>query len=151
LQEDALFLSMFNTAKESSMSATFPPGTSENGPDNSGRPSFPGKHYSDSLSASRHSSAESLRADLNNMKSDLDTLITRAASLSERELSEAYARMMTKFGSIRYAAKGMAAEAGRQLNQGVDLTSDYVKSKPLQSVALAAGAGLVLGMIVARR
>ncbi|MBC7489768.1 MAG: DUF883 domain-containing protein, partial [Glaciimonas sp.] len=88
-----------------------------------------GKSYSESMSASRHQNAESLRADLNSLKSDLDTLISRAASLSERELSEAYARMMTKFGSIRYAAKGVAAEATRQLNQGVDKTSDYVKSK----------------------
>jgi len=133
------------------MSASFPSGPTENGPDISARPAMAGKGYSDTLSASRHQSADSLRADLNNLKSDLDTLLSRAATLSERELSEAYARMMTKFGSIRHAAKGMAAEAGRQLNQGVDITSDYVKAKPLQSVAIAAGAGLVLGMMMSHR
>ncbi len=94
---------------------------------------------------------ESLRQDLTKLKTDLDTLLAQASNLSERELSDAYARMMTKFSSMRFAAKGIAAEATRQLNQGVDKTSDYVKAKPLQSVAMAAGLGLMLGILLARR
>ena len=94
---------------------------------------------------------ESLRQDLIKLKTDLDTLLAQASNLSERELSDAYARMMTKFSSMRFAAKGIAAEATRQINQGVDKTSDYVKAKPLQSVAMAAGLGLMFGILIARR
>ena len=94
---------------------------------------------------------ESLRQDLTKLKTDLDTLLAQASNLSERELSDAYARMMTKFSTMRFAAKGIAAEATRQINQGVDKTSDYVKAKPLQSVAMAAGLGLMFGILIARR
>ena len=132
------------------MSANSPPGTGDNGVETS-RPSVPTKSSYGDNGASRKQSSEKLRAELVSLKSDLDNLVGRAANLSERELSEAYARLMTRFGSMRYAAKGMAAEAGRQLNQGVDMTSDYVKTRPLQSVAIAAAVGLMLGMMMTRR
>ena len=132
------------------MSANFPSGTSDNGAEPVSRGGSTARTVSEDRQPARHS-AESLRSDLSNLKTDLDMLLSRAGNLSERELSEAYARMMTKFSSMRFAAKGIAAEAGRQLNQGVDLTSDYVKAKPLQSVALATGIGLLLGMLMTRR
>lgn len=99
----------------------------------------------------QYRTGESLRQDLTKLKTDLDTLLAQASNLSERELSDAYARMMTKFSSMRFAAKGIAAEATRQINQGVDKTTDYVKAKPLQSVAMAAGLGMMLGILIARR
>jgi ElaB/YqjD/DUF883 family membrane-anchored ribosome-binding protein len=58
--------------------------------------------------------------------------------------------MMAKFSSVRYAARGMASEASRQLNRSVETTTEYVKEKPMQSVAVAAGAGLLLGMLFKR-
>lgn len=134
------------------MSANFPSGKSENGADNTARASAAGTTtYEAGRPMGRPAGAENLRQELGNLKNDLDNLVSKASGLSERELSEAYARMMTKFSSMRFAAKGIAAEASRQLNQGVDITSDYVKAKPLQSVAMAAGFGLVLGMLMPRR
>lgn len=96
-------------------------------------------------------SAASLRSDLSNMKNDLDALVNRASSLSDDELRQAHAQMMAKFSSMRYAAKGLASEASRQFNRGMETTTDYVKDKPMQSVAVAAGAGLLLGMLLKRR
>ena len=133
------------------MSATFPSGKPDNGADNTARASSTTGNYEAGRTVSRQPSAENLRQELGYLKNDLDNLLARASDLSERELSEAYARMMTKFSSMRFAAKGIAAEASRQLNQGVDMTTDYVKAKPLQSVAIAAGTGLVLGMLMSRR
>lgn len=89
----------------------------------------------------------SLRTELSNLKSDLDTLLGRATNMSEAELSAEHARLMAKFSSVKSAARGMAAQANRQFTQGVDVTTDYVKEKPLQSVAVAAGVGMVLGLL----
>jgi ElaB/YqjD/DUF883 family membrane-anchored ribosome-binding protein len=44
----------------------------------------------------------------------------------------------------------MAGQAQEQLNRGVDMTSEYVKERPMQAVAIAAGIGLVLGAITRR-
>lgn len=93
----------------------------------------------------------SLRTELSDLKSDLDTLIGRATNLTDAELHQEYARLMAKFSSLRAAAKGVASQAGEQINRGMDATSGYVREKPLQSVAVATGLGMMLGMLFHRR
>lgn len=94
--------------------------------------------------------ATRMRDDLSNLKSDLDALMSHASTLNENELSEARDRILARFSSMRYAAKGIAEQAGRQFNQGRDMTVDYVREKPLQSVAIAAGVGLLIGAMMRR-
>lgn len=91
-----------------------------------------------------------LREELASMKRDLDALIGRASTLSDRELSRARDQLMSRFTSMRHAAKGMAVDARQQLDRGVDVTSDYVREKPFQSVAIAAAAGMLLGALLRR-
>lgn len=129
------------------MSANFPSGLSESGVDTTGRATTT---VHTTYESAAKQAGTTLRSDLALLKNDLDHLLSRASTLSDRELSEAYARMMTKFSSLRFAAKGMAVEARQQFNQGVDKTSEYVKDRPLQSVALASGFGLVLGLLMRR-
>ena len=92
-----------------------------------------------------------LREELSDLKSDLDALMSHATTLTENELREARDRIMVRFSSMRYAAKGMADQASKQLTQGMDVTIDYVRERPLQSVAIAAGIGALIGLILIRR
>jgi ElaB/YqjD/DUF883 family membrane-anchored ribosome-binding protein len=101
-------------------------------------------------SGQRQSTSAALRTELSNLKSDLDTLLTRATSLSEDELRREYSRLMGKFSNLRNSARNMAAQANQQINRGMDATSGYVRQKPLQSVAMATGIGMVLGMLIKR-
>lgn len=96
-------------------------------------------------------SAADLRSELSSLKNDLDSLVNRSSSMSDDELTQAHAQLMAKFSSVRHAAKGIANEASRQLNRSMETTTEYVKDKPMQSVAVAAGAGLLLGMLFGRR
>lgn len=91
-----------------------------------------------------------MREELSNLKSDLDALMSHATTLNETELSEARDRILARFSSMRFAARGFAEQAGRQFSQGRDITADYVRDKPLQSVAIAAGVGLLVGAIMRR-
>ncbi len=91
-----------------------------------------------------------MREELSSLKSDLDALMLHASTLNETELREARDRMLARFTSVRHAARGFAEQAGRQFSQGRDLTADYVRDKPLQSVAIAAGVGLLVGAILRR-
>jgi ElaB/YqjD/DUF883 family membrane-anchored ribosome-binding protein len=115
-----------------------------------------------------HHNTSKVRTELLNLKSDLDTLMARASSLSDVELHDARDKMMAKFGSMRQTAKDMAgrasqrasdarqqlshkaSDAKQQLNQGVDVTTEYIKERPLQSVAIAAGVGFLLGALLRR-
>lgn len=56
-----------------------------------------------------------------------------------------------EMSSLKVAAKGLASDASRRINQQVGVTTDYVKERPLQSVAVAAGIGMLLGMLITRR
>lgn len=132
------------------MDTNIPPTTSGNGSD---KATVTGQGvkgaYGEAKGAAQRTAA-SLRSDLSNLKNDLDSLVNRAASLSDEELNQAHAQLMAKFSSVRYAAKGIASEASRQLNRGVETTTEYVKDKPMQSVAVAVGTGLLLGLLLKR-
>jgi ElaB/YqjD/DUF883 family membrane-anchored ribosome-binding protein len=91
-----------------------------------------------------------LREELASMKKDLDALLARASTLSDRELSRARDQLMSQFNTMQQSAKGMAVQARQQLDRGVDVTSDYVRDKPIQSVAIAAGVGMLLSMLLGR-
>jgi ElaB/YqjD/DUF883 family membrane-anchored ribosome-binding protein len=95
--------------------------------------------------------AASLRSELSGLKNDLDALVNRAPSLSDDELTQAHKQLMAKFSSVRYAARGIADQATQQFNRGMETTTEYVKDKPMQSVALAVGTGLLLGLLFKRR
>lgn len=95
--------------------------------------------------------AASLRSELSSLKNDLDALVNRSAGLSDDELTQAHAQLMAKFSSVRYAAKGIASQASQQFNRGMETTTEYVKDKPMQSVAVAVGTGLLLGLLFKRR
>jgi ElaB/YqjD/DUF883 family membrane-anchored ribosome-binding protein len=95
--------------------------------------------------------AANLRGELSGLKNDLDALVNRAPSLSDDELAQAHRQLMAKFSSVRYAAKGIADQATQQFNRGMETTTEYVKDKPMQSVAFAVGTGLLLGLLFKRR
>ncbi|HYD80417.1 MAG TPA: DUF883 domain-containing protein [Paucimonas sp.] len=133
------------------MSSTYPPGSTETRAGMNGQGSQPAGMSQDEIRRSARHGVRNLREDLNLLKSDLDALLSRASSLSETELKDAYGQMMSKFSTLRHAAKGIATQAGQQFNQGVDVTTEYVKERPLQAVGIAAGVGLVLGLLLGRR
>lgn len=97
------------------------------------------------------SSKPSLRDEMAQFKSELDVLISHASSLSERELGEAYSKLMARFQTYRSKAADMASNAQEQLNHGMDAACEHVKEKPMQSVAIAAGAGMLMGLVMRRR
>src|SRR6476620_5263580 len=84
-----------------------------------------------------------LRGDQADLKKDLDALLCKASTLTDRELRDARYRLFTKFGTVKDAAQ-------EQFQQGVDMASDYAKEKPMQAVAIAAGIGLLLGALTRR-
>jgi ElaB/YqjD/DUF883 family membrane-anchored ribosome-binding protein len=122
-----------------------------NGSDKASSASGTAKSVYNDVRGAAQRSAATLRSELSSLKTDLDALVSRAPSLSDEELSQAHTQLMSKFSSMRYAAKGMASEASRQLNRGMETTTEYVKDRPMQSVAVAVGTGLLLGMLFKRR
>ncbi|MCE2871356.1 MAG: DUF883 domain-containing protein [Oxalobacteraceae bacterium] len=113
---------------------------------------------SDEVKAAHHEYATSgssigalgLREELANLKDDLDALMSHASTLTESELREARDRILTRFSSVKNVARSFASEATRQLAQGRDVTIEFVRNRPFQSVLIAAGTGLLLGILLKR-
>jgi len=89
--------------------------------------------------------------EMSTLRAELDSIISRVSSMSELELAAAKERLLGKIEASKVAAKGIAADVTQQINHGVGVTTDYVKERPLQSVAVAAGIGILLGMLISRR
>lgn len=136
------------------MSSTYPSVTSDSSPnpgDSSGRTGNTSQSGSAVDKRSGQQTGEALRTELSNLKSDLDTLMSRASTLTDRELSDARDRLLSKYRSMRYTAKGMADQASQQFNESLEATTDYVKDRPLQALAIATGVGLLLGAVLRPR
>ncbi len=84
------------------------------------------------------------------LKADLDDLIARLPSLSDIDLNAAKEKLLQQVAVAREATNQATASAREKLNQGVEVAGGYVKEKPLQSVAVAAGVGILIGMLIAR-
>ena len=91
------------------------------------------------------------KVEMTTLRSELDNLISRISMMSNLELIAAKEKLLTKIEASKVAAKGAASGVTRQINHGVDITTDYVKERPLQSVAVAGGIGILLGMLISRR
>lgn len=100
--------------------------------------------------AGQHISAVG-KEEMTTLSSELDNLISRISGMSDLELVTAKAKFLAKVDATKAAAKGVALDVTRQINQGVGVTTDYVKERPLQSVGVAAGIGMLLGMLISRR
>ncbi|GGC76221.1 DUF883 family protein [Undibacterium terreum] len=84
------------------------------------------------------------------LKADLDDLISRLPSLSDIDLTAAKEKLLEQVAAAKEAANQASSTAREKLNQGVEVAGGYVKEKPLQSVAVAAGVGILIGMLIAR-
>ena len=89
--------------------------------------------------------------ELENLRADLDDLISRLPSLSDVDLEKAKDNLMQKIAETKEAARDVAQDAREQLDHGIECSRDYVKERPLQSVGYAAAIGFLVGLLTSRR
>src|SRR6476660_6032708 len=89
--------------------------------------------------------------ELENLRADLDDLISRLPSLSDIDLEKAKDNLMQKIAETKETARDVAHDAREQLDHGIECSRDYVKERPLQSVGSAAAIGFLVGLLTSRR
>ena len=83
--------------------------------------------------------------------SDAEALLKATSAQTGEKIQEVRARAEE---SLRVAKERLTAaeeEALRRAREFADATEEYVRDNPWQSVGIAAGVGLVLGLLISRR
>lgn len=98
-----------------------------------------------------HMTTEALRTDLANVMRDAEALMKASAGHGGEKVDEARTRILESLESAKRRLLEIERSAVRQGEEAVEATEKYVKSNPWQSVGIAAGVGLILGVLLARR
>jgi len=97
------------------------------------------------------SETERIVEDLRRVVEDAEALLREASSLAGDRVDEARERAA---GSVRAARERLGALEDEVLGKARDAAHDaerYVRDNPWQSLGIAAGVGLILGVLISRR
>jgi ElaB/YqjD/DUF883 family membrane-anchored ribosome-binding protein len=94
---------------------------------------------------------DQLVADLKTVMSDAEALLKATSSQTGEKIQEVRARAEESLKQARQRLGEIEDEALRRAREVADATDEYVRENPWQSVGIAAGVGLLLGLLLSRR
>lgn len=94
---------------------------------------------------------DQLVADLKTVMQDAEALLKATSAQTGEKIQEVRARAEESLRQARARLSDVEEEALRRAREISDSAEDYVRENPWQSVGIAAGAGLLLGLLLSRR
>ena len=94
---------------------------------------------------------EKLVADLKVVVSDAEELLAATASQTGEKIAELRERMQTNLRLARIKLADAEAAVRESTRQMAKATDHYVHENPWKAIGIAAGAGLLVGMLIGRR
>lgn len=94
---------------------------------------------------------DQLVADLKTVMSDAEALLKATSNQTGEKIQEVRARAEESLRQARLRLSEIEDEALRRAREVADATDEYVRENPWQSVGIAAGVGLLLGLLLGRR
>jgi ElaB/YqjD/DUF883 family membrane-anchored ribosome-binding protein len=89
--------------------------------------------------------------DLKTVMSDAEALLKATSAQTGEKIQEVRARAEESLRQAKQRLTAVEEEALRRARELADATEEYVRDNPWQSVGIAAGVGLVLGLLLSRR
>jgi ElaB/YqjD/DUF883 family membrane-anchored ribosome-binding protein len=103
------------------------------------------------MNAQAEVTTEQLVADLKTVMEDAEALLKATSSLTGEKIQEVRARAEESLRQAKVRLSEVEQEAVRRAREVADAADEYVRENPWQAVGVAAGIGLVLGLLLARR
>lgn len=94
---------------------------------------------------------ETLVDDLKTVMRDAEALIKATSAQTGDKIQEVRAKAEESLRQARERLTVIEKEALQHAREVADATEEYVRENPWQSVGIAAGIGLVLGILISRR
>ncbi len=95
--------------------------------------------------------SEKLMRDLKNIAGDSEALVKSAASDAREAVTGVQTRTEESLRQARANVADLQKDVAARARAAAQTTSTYVHDKPWQSIGLAAGAGLIIGLLINRR
>lgn len=95
--------------------------------------------------------AEQLVSDLKTVIQDAEALLRATSNQTGERIQEVRARAEESLKAARARLSALEDEALKRARELADVTDDYVRTNPWQSVGIAAGVGLLLGLLLGRK
>jgi ElaB/YqjD/DUF883 family membrane-anchored ribosome-binding protein len=92
-----------------------------------------------------------LMDDLRKVVHDTEALLRATEGQLGEKADDARQRVQAALENARTRLKAVQGSAAEMGEEAVRATETYVRENPWQAVGIAAGAGLVLGLLIARR
>jgi len=92
-----------------------------------------------------------LMEDLRTVVRDTEELLKATASQTGEKAEEARRRVSAALDGAKARLQQAQASAAQMSDEALKATEQYVRDNPWQAVGIAAGVGLVLGALLARR
>lgn len=94
---------------------------------------------------------DQLVADLKTVMQDAEALLKATSTLTGEKIQEVRARAEESLRQAQTRLTEVEEEAMRRAREIAEAADEYVHENPWQSVGIAAGIGLVLGLLLGRR
>jgi ElaB/YqjD/DUF883 family membrane-anchored ribosome-binding protein len=94
---------------------------------------------------------DQLVADLKTVMEDAEALLKATSTLTGEKIQEVRARAEESLRNAKVRLSEVEDEAMRRAREVAEAADEYVRENPWQSVGIAAGIGLVVGLLLARR
>ncbi len=94
---------------------------------------------------------DQLVADLKTVMQDAEALLRATSSQTGEKIQEIRAHAEQSLMQARSRVTELEQEARRRAQEMADVTEGYMRDNPWQSVGIAAGVGLLIGLLLSRR
>lgn len=103
------------------------------------------------MNAQPEVNTDQLVADLRTVMEDAEALLKATSTLTGEKIQEVRARAEESLRQAKVRLSAVEEEAMRRAREVAHAADEYVHENPWQSVGIAAGIGLVVGLLLARR
>jgi ElaB/YqjD/DUF883 family membrane-anchored ribosome-binding protein len=106
---------------------------------------------STNANANAEVTTDQLLADLKTVMNDAEALLRATSTQTGEKIQEVRARAEESLRQAKQRLSTIEDEALRRAREVADATDEYVRDNPWQSVGIAAGVGLLVGLLLTRR
>lgn len=94
---------------------------------------------------------DQLVSDLKTVMQDAEALLKATSTQTGEKIQEVRARAEESLQQARVRLNEVEEQALKRAREAASATEEYVRGNPWQSLGIAAGAGLLLGLLLGRR